>query len=570
MKRSLCLALAILLCFPVFAAPRKSIHIVTTGDIHGSWFDQPYVEGERVQNSLMAVNTYVDSLRKAVGCRNVVLLDAGDCLQGDNAAYYYNYVATGEKHLFPRIVRYMRYDAIVAGNHDIEAGHPVYDKVAAELKSHGIPFLGGNIIRDSDGTSYFPLYTVLRKGGLKILVLGFENPNIANWLSEPLWKGMSFRDLLPFVQESVDKAVAETKPDIVVVVTHSGTGKGDGNVLESQGLDLFNSLTGVDLLVTSHDHQATLMEREGMAMVNCGSRAANVTHTVIDVEGKRGKILSKDIKPEIVPMDRDKADPRMRKHFAKAFEAVRRFTVEPVGNIGVPLRTREAYRGMCDYVNLVHTVQISVPEARLSFAAPLTFDGYVEEGEVIFDDMFTIYPYENSMKVLNLRGSEIKDYLEYSYDMWIQTPGEHVLKIEPRSNSERWNFVGRSYNFDSAAGLVYTVDVTRPFGERVEISSLADGSAFDMEAMYPVAMTSYRANGGGGLIFEGAGLSKEETESRTIAEYPEIRTLIYDYIRENVNISSALIGNAETIGGWRFVPEALVEPLMDSDMDLLF
>ena len=570
MKKIVVLALSVIVCLASCSKAPRTLHIVTTGDVHGSWFDQPYVEGGKVENSLFAVNRYVDSLRNAVGRKNVILLDAGDGLQGDNAVYYYNYVATGEKHLFPKIVKYMGYDAVVAGNHDIEAGHPVYDKVAAELKAAGIPFLGGNIISDSDGKPYFPVYTVLKRGGLKVLVLGFENPNIANWLSEPLWKGLSFLSLVPYVQECVDSLTAGIKPDAVVVVAHSGTGDGDGSVLESQGLDVFNSITGIDLLVTSHDHQPMLVLRENMALVNCGSRASHVTHTMITSERKGRKLLSKKIEAEIVPMDRNNVDVAMREAFKEEFEAVRKFTVEPVGNIVPTLRTREAYVGMCDYVNLVHTVQISVPEARLSFAAPLTFDGTVESGEVIFDDMFTIYPYENAMKVINLSGEEIKNYLEYSYDAWIQTPGEHVLKISPREGRKNWSFDNRSYNFDSAAGLNYTVDVTKPYGERVAIESLADGSAFEYDAVYPVAMTSYRANGGGSLIFEGAGLSKDEIEGRTVAEYPEIRTLIYDFIKEKILLDEATISDTDVIGQWRFVPEEVAGPLLQKDMELIF
>ncbi len=82
----------------------RTLHIVTTGDVHGSWFDQPYVDGGGTKTSLMSVAAWVDSLRSAAGPKNVLLLDAGDCLQGDNAAYYYNYVDTLGEHLFSQIV----------------------------------------------------------------------------------------------------------------------------------------------------------------------------------------------------------------------------------------------------------------------------------------------------------------------------------------------------------------------------------------------------------------------------------------------------------------------------------
>ncbi|MBQ9659867.1 MAG: bifunctional metallophosphatase/5'-nucleotidase [Bacteroidales bacterium] len=566
------IAAAVLLAASCSPAER-TLHIVTTGDVHGYWFDEPYVAGGVTRPSLFSINAWVDSLRAAEGRDNVLLLDAGDCLQGDNATYYYNYVKTDAGHLFPQLVSYMKYDAVAVGNHDIETGHPVYDKVAAELAACGIPFLGANALRTDTREPYFPPYKVFRRGGMKVAVIGFTNPNMKAWLSEPVWSGIEFVSLIPCAQEWVDRVRAKEKPDAVVLLMHSGTGEGDGSSIESQGLDLLHSLRGVDLLVSSHDHRPFVAEKDGVWLINGGARAGHVGHAVIRLEKKDGRLV-KHVEGEYVRMDKARVDEAMKEHFRPNFEEVRAFTVQPVARLDMELRTRDSYKGMCDYINLIHTVQISVPEAQLSFAAPLTYNGTVKPGEVIFNDMFTIYPYENQLYVLKLKGSEIKDYLEYSYDTWIQTPGAHVLKMvnaaDPRSGATRWSFVGRSYNFDSAAGLVYTVDVTRPAGSRIAIKSLADGSAFRPDGWYNVAMTSYRASGGGDLLIKGAGIAQEELDGRVIARYPEVRDLIYQYFKENGTVSAGMVGNPAVIGSWRFVPEKKAAPMFEADMNLIF
>ena len=160
-------------------------------------------------------------MRKADGAGNVLLLDAGDCLQGDNATYYYNFVDTLSPHPFPRLMSYMGYDAVVVGNHDIEAGHRVYDRVARELQAGGIPFLAGNVVRESDGRAYFPLYKVFTRAGLKVLVLGYTNPNMRAWLSSEALAGQQFLSLLPLVQHDVDSLRAKIKPHVVIVATHT-------------------------------------------------------------------------------------------------------------------------------------------------------------------------------------------------------------------------------------------------------------------------------------------------------------------------------------------------------------
>ncbi len=123
------------------AAFAQDLHIITTGDVHGSFFSRSYV-GDNPRNSLMSVKAYADSLRAAVGPDNVLLLDAGDCLQGDNASYYFNYVATDAPHIYPRIAAYMGYDVCTVGNHDIEAGHAVYDRVRCGTGGQGHSLAG--------------------------------------------------------------------------------------------------------------------------------------------------------------------------------------------------------------------------------------------------------------------------------------------------------------------------------------------------------------------------------------------------------------------------------------------
>ena len=178
-----------------------TFRLLTTNDVHGRYFDSLYVE-DGTTSSLTNVAWYVDSIRVAEGVDNVIFLDAGDCLQGDNAAYYYNYVDTLSKHLYARMVEYIGYDAVVVGNHDIETGHKVYDRM---VKTMDVPLLAANAIRTDNGKAYFQEYVTLKRHGLNITIIGFTNPNIKNWLSPLLWEGMEFKSLIPFAQETVDR-----------------------------------------------------------------------------------------------------------------------------------------------------------------------------------------------------------------------------------------------------------------------------------------------------------------------------------------------------------------------------
>ena len=564
-------AAAVLSCGPKDGA--YTFHLLTTNDVHGRYFDSLYVEPD-VRPSLISVSAHVDSLRRMWGSENVILVDAGDCLQGDNASYYYNFVDTTAVHVFARMIDRIRYDAVVVGNHDIETGHSVYDRVNRQMKT---PFLAANAIDVETGDPYFEDYVILKRHGLKIAVIGFTNPNIAGWLSPELWSGLEFRNLLPYAQEVVDKVRAEENPDVVIVAAHTGAGKGDGSLLENQGLDLFQSLSGVDFVVCAHDHRPRIEKNDSICLINSGSHCKNLGHGTVTLIVKDGKVVSKTFEGVLIPVDARKSDVGMHAGFRSEFEAVRRFTMQELGELKMDLRTRDAYVGMSDYLNLLHTLSLDCAPAQISLAAPLTFNGTVKSGTVIYNDLFTIYPYENQLYVIRMTGKEVKDALEYSYDRWINTLSrgqKHLLQIregaDPRTGTVGWSFVNRPYNFDSAGGLFYEVDVTRPYGSRVKISCLADGTPFGETSEYNVAVTSYRASGGGGILSKGAGIDTGRIGERVVKYYPEIRELLYDYLMKNKVIAADVIGNPSVIGSWKFIPEEKATSALSADMALLF
>ena len=328
MKKIICLlwAAAAIACGPKDG--EYTFHLLTTNDVHGHYFDSLYVQPQ-VRGSLMSVSAHVDSLRGVWGKDNVILVDAGDYLQGDNAAYYYNYVDTNSVHLFARMVDHIGYDAVVVGNHDIETGHPVYDRIAETLD---VPILASNAVRTDNGEPYFREYVIVKRHGLKFAIIGFTNPNIKNVYAPELWEGMDFMSLIPdFTQKVVDRVRTEEKPDIVIVAIHSGAGRGDGTQLEQQGLDLFNSLSGVDYIVSSHDHKAAVYESENICMANTGNYCANLAYGTIKVKVEGGEIVDKQLSAELIALDKEKVDEDMKDAFKADFEAVKGYFTTELG-----------------------------------------------------------------------------------------------------------------------------------------------------------------------------------------------------------------------------------------------
>ena len=555
-----------------------NLSVVSTGDGHGYWFAKPIEDGGKARGSLMSQSAFVNGIRESKGADNVILVDAGDNIFGNGAPFYYNYVDTTAAHLYPRLASYMGYDAVIAGHSDFESGHRVYDRVAKEMKKEGIPFLAGNALSDKNGKPYFPAYSIIKKGGVKVAVLGYTNADNASLMDGSSVSGLRFESLLPLVQEDVDKVRSKEKPQVVIVVAHTAMGKGDGQNLEKQGLDLFKSLRGVDVVIAGHDHSNKVMSADSVVVLDCGRAGQNAGVTDIKLVVKGGKVVSRTLDARVVSVGAEEYDSAMEKAFESDYDKVHSFMTSTVGEIKKDLVSREFYYKQCDYLNFLHALAFSAYPVDISLSATLLIDGKVPAGEVRYQDIRKVYPYENKLVVLRLTGAEIKKYLEASYDAWINTvadpsDGSHVLKIKQSKDYSTgkmaWKLAKSPANFDSAAGINYTVDVTKPYGSRITITGMADGRAFEMDKEYTAAITTYRSVGSGGLL-KAAGLADSKSvEDRIVYRGPEFRTILYGYFKKYGSVDPAVIGDPKVIGSWKFIPES-VPAAIKADVELLY
>ena len=226
-----------------------------------------------------------------------------------------------------------------------------------------------------------------------------------------------------------------------------------------------------------------------------------------------------------------------------------------IGTSRSTVSSRDSYFGPSAFVDMIHSIQLEITGADISFAAPLSFDVKIPEGEITVGDMFKLYRFENMLYTMNLTGDEIQKYLEFSYGQWLNTmegPGDYLLKLRlgkdgkpVLTDGKAW-LKNQPYNFDSAAGIDYVVDVSKPEGHRVIIKSLSGGKPFEKDKIYKVAVNSYRGNGGGGHLIEGSGLNAGMLRKRLIASTDrDLRYYILKSIEEKKSIAPATINQLE-------------------------
>ena len=582
---SLLLLIIFIFNYALLSAQNLNIKIIETSDVHGAIMPYDLLSSKLTNSSLAQIYSFVESERNLPD-QQVILLDDGDILQGDPLVYYYNYVDTASAHIQAAAMNLMRYDAATVGNHDIEAGHTVYDKFRKQIN---FPWLAANAIEKSKNDSYFNPYIIIEIKGIKIAVLGLITPSIPDWLPEVLWKGISFEDMIETAKHWIPIIKEKEKPDLIVGLFHSGVDytyndETAGTYKNENASELVaQQVPGFDIVFVGHDHAGwnfKTTNADGDTVLILGPLARAKTIAVADItmryDSATKRWNKKKAVGEIIETKNYKPDEKFMNGFVQNLNVVENYVSKPLGQVTKTIPSKESLFGPSAFVDLIQTAQLKLTGADISFASPLSYNTSIDSGWIRVSDMFKLYHYENFLYTMNLSGKEIKDYLEYSFGNWfnqMKDENDHLLKFQYDSTgnikyggyNKTPELEERYYNFSSAAGINYTVDVSKPVGERVQIISLSDGTSFSLDKNYTVAVNSYRGSGGGGHLTRGAGISKDSLSERIIkSTEKDLRFYIMKWIEEKRTINPTIIGN------WEIVPEDWWKIGKEKDYELLF
>lgn len=547
------------------------LKLIETSDIHGNFFPYNFITQQDWNGSFARVYTYVQQERQTYG-DNLLLMDNGDILQGQPSAYYYNFMDTVSTHITAAMMNYMGFVVGNMGNHDVEAGHAVYDRW---IKQCNFPVLGANIIRTSDGQPYLKPYEIIERDGIKIAVLGMITPAIPTWLPETLWKGLSFADMEQTARKWIPIIQEKEKPDVVIGLFHAGKEARTiaGKYREDASAEIAERIPGFDIIMMGHDHRRFCgkianSQGDSVLLINPANNGRTVGDIEICLTVDGDNVVRKSIQGTLTDMDKLQPSQEFMAQFTPQYQAVKTFVSEKVGTFTETISTRPAYFGPSAFIDFIHSQQLDLTGADISFVAPLSFDAEIKEGDIRISDMFNLYKYENMLYTMELTGKEIKGFLEESYAIWtnqMQSADDHLLLLTERKDGNGYTFTNPSFNFDSAAGIIYTVDVTKPAGQKITIQSLANGEPFDLNKTYRVALNSYRGNGGGELLTKGAGIPQDQLKDRIVnATEKDLRYYMIQYIKDKKTLSP------QPLNQWKMIPEAWTQKAAERDAKLLF
>ncbi len=534
------------------------VEIVTTTDVHGTFFSYPNEQGIDENGNLSKVYYLVDSLKKQK--KNTLIFDNGDMLQGTTDAFYFNYVDTTKHHTAVQITQFIGFNAGTVGNHDLECGPGIYLRLQKQYKH---PWLAANIVYENTKKPAFEPYTIIEQSGCKIAVLGLITPGVPKWLPENLWPGLEFEDMVESSRKWINIIKNKENPDFVIGLFHSGWNPeyGGGDSLapfnENATMLVARQVPGFDLIFFGHDHQIKVFEEKNIenkkvVAVDCGSHSRFVGRATLIV--KNNSIwLDKAWVENIQNLP---ASEQFDSVFRNNKQAVVDWRNTPICTINESIINFEALFAPSTYLNLLHKAQLTATNADLSFASPLNIYNATSSDTLRQTDMFKLYPFENKLYTINLKGSEIIKVLEYSAKLWFNNQFPKSTLLNYAEGEEYKKTQNQPYNFTSAGGIDYIVDFRKKHKNIITISKLHNGKQFSENSYYSVAVNSYQASGGGGHLTVGAGLTKQEIEKRILVKSnKEVREYLTQYLKEKINYRTDNSENwsVEPIKEWKSI-----------------
>lgn len=542
-----------------------TVEVVATTDIHGNIFDRDCLNGEERKGSMAKLATFLKGERKAD--RNLIYLDAGDFMQGSVEIYQDVSAQFNRECVATQAYNLLGCEAVVMGNHDFAVGALSYDRF---YRSSTFPILGANVYYERPG-DFLPPYRIIEKKGLKIAVIGFTTPVISYSIPRDR-VSIEAADIVESARYWLPRLREKENPDVIIGLLHSGLEGGrmdDEGVFENSALRLAREVPGFDLILFGHDHKAfsgkvadcngdsVLLLNPGPFMEKVAVAKLNVTRNsaAVDVSGGLEDITG--LEP----------DSRFMKKLSGWYGDVKHYTDSVIGVTQCPMEARGVLWRSSSILDYVHQFQMGYNAADVSLTSPVLSQSYFPAGELTIRDVFNMYIYDNTMVSVMLKGSEIRNALEYSADNFYNTvtDGNGGL-LKKRAAGGEGGFMPQApvKNLITAAGIDYEIDVTKPYGSRVRITGMSDGRPFDPDMMYRTTVNSFLYGNGESALFLANGIThKEMLERFNGSSMADLRFFMLTDMQLRNEMETKV--SVARYTNWKLVPQDIVSACLAKD-----
>jgi len=427
---------------------------------------------------------------------NVVLVDCGDLFQGSAESY----LTRGE--VMMKAVKYLRYDALVVGNHEFDWGG---ERLRAFYLKAEIPVLSAGIAAPANTPPWSQPFIVRQFDGIKLVIIGLTNPLIPKWQRPRLLGDLQFPQTLDALRAALVQA-RKVKPDILVLAVHQGWRQwGDDQANKINGIA--KAFPDFDLIIGAHTHQAVEgNEVNRIVYTQAGYYGLWLGKVRLTFDAAKRQLTR--IKPQLIAVGADiQPDEKLQELVAEPLRSARSYLVQKVGESARELGIREKTPGQSEVQTLITAAIAAAVEAEVVFHGTLS-SASLPRGAVRMADVWRIVPYENTIGKAWLTPVEMREILE-----------------------ENSRYYGKD-QFRGVYGITYELNPRAPSGERVSNLCRSNGRPIKSDERISFAVNSYDLASAGGRfsrlreIMEKPEAKLEETDKDT-------REAVVDYLKKH-------------------------------------
>lgn len=469
-----------------------------TSDTHGFLLPTDYQNRDDYSApiSLSRASSLIKSERQRLGKENVVVTDAGDCLQGSPlASYTHSTNNYRDLYTFTEAYNKIGYDARCLGNHDFNFGQ---DYLTYYVDHNKAPIINDNILdEETDVPAFGKEYQIIEKNGIKIGFLGITTQYIPHWEPQDHVKGLKFVSAFKRIKHYAK--ILRPQVDVLAVIYHGGfeseptTGVAtEPHRGENEGYKILTEIPEVDVFLTGHQHRRLNLVENNTAIVQPGYRGEAVAEVTLEINDQTKQIEKMSTKlldtkdyepdPEIVSIVKD-LDQRTQK-----------WLDQPLARLNKPAPIENAMEARlhgAPFVNLLQQMQLWFTDADVSATAIMSETAKGFGKEVTMRDVLLNYPYANQLCRVKLTGKQLRHIIEHSAS-FLEKDDQGKIKF-----LDRWvKPKPQLYHFDVFYPVKYEVDLSKPVGHRITKLSL-NGKPLEDDKIYHLAVNNYRAMGGG-------------------------------------------------------------------------
>ncbi len=381
------------------AAMASDLVILHTNDTHSAIDPNDNNEGGILRRKVL-----IDSVRSAQ--RNVLLIDAGDAVQG--TLYYTLFKGEVER----KLMNALGYEIQILGNHEFDHGMQV---LADEWRQLNAERLCTNYdLRHTPLDSLFKQYTIKEYDGKKIGIIGI-NLNPEGMIASHHTEGIVYLDAIKAANSLAWYLRNVEHVDAVIAVTHIGYEKSADNT--PSDCELAAASEGIDIIIGGHSH--TLIDPDATDAPSFRIPNAVGDTVLIAQTGSRGKELGEitlnlddmKAKSRLISVD-SRLDNRIDQTTAAIIDPYRA-DIEKLKKTRIGTLAQEMPAGSNILLNWVADEMLAYARGSVHCDVDLSIVNKggirrgLPKGTITKEEVMTMLPFDNHLVIMEIKGSDL-------------------------------------------------------------------------------------------------------------------------------------------------------------------